>query len=142
MSPTPHHRNTSDTITEDIRVVAEPFYLSEHSAPLSHRFVFGYRITIRNEGARTVQLLSRYWRIIDGEGVEKVVEGPGVVGEMPVLLPGEEHAYTSFCPLETSWGTMEGWYEFRASTGETFRVTIGRFYLAAEEDVVLQVGLA
>ena len=126
-SPTPP---LSDTTTNGIRVGATAFYLPEESSPHEKRFLFGYRIVIVNEGKLTATLRTRHWIIIDANGTVEEVKGEGVVGQKPRLGPGEGFKYTSYCPLTTEWGTMEGDYEFHTDTGETFRVKIGRFYLA------------
>ena len=120
----------SDTITNGIRVGATAYYLPEESSPEEHRFLFGYRIVIVNEGQTTATLRSRHWMIIDADGTVEEVKGEGVVGQQPRLAPGEGFKYTSYCPLATEWGTMEGAYDFEADTGEHFEVKIGRFYLA------------
>ena len=119
----------SDTTTQGVRVGATAFYLPDQSSTEERRHLFGYRIVILNQGSQTVQLLSRRWLIIDGEGRREEVEGPGVVGETPVLPPGKAFKYESFCPLKTTWGTMEGTYQMRRDDGELFDAKIGRFYL-------------
>jgi ApaG protein len=119
----------SVAITEGVRVAVAPAYLPDQSDPEEDRFLFGYRIRITNECGRRVQLMSRQWTIIDGDGERAEVGGEGVVGQQPVLDPGQSHVYSSFCPLGTPWGTMEGWYTFRDAMGEEFRVRIGRFFL-------------
>jgi ApaG protein len=121
----------SDTTTDGIRVGATAFYIPEESAPEEERYVFGYRIVIVNEGSVPATLRSRHWVIIDAEGQIKEVNGDGVVGQQPRLAPGQAFKYTSYCPLTTAWGTMEGSYQFTRDTGEAFDVVIGRFYLAA-----------
>jgi ApaG protein len=123
----------SDTTTRGIRVQVKPVYLPERSAPEESRYVFGYRIRISNGGDETVQLLRRHWIITDAHGRVEEVEGPGVVGETPVLSPGVAFEYTSFCPLPTAFGTMEGSYEVRTATGEEFEVAIGAFSLIAPQ---------
>lgn len=121
----------SDTTTRGIRVLAESRYEPHRSSPAEHRFFFSYRIVIENTGGETAQLLSRRWVITDDSGRVAEVEGAGVVGETPVLGPGESFEYTSFCPLETPVGTMEGHYLFEvAGTGERFRARIDPFTLA------------
>jgi len=115
-----------------VRVETKPFFLPEQSAPSNNKYLFGYRITISNEGDRPVQLLSRHWVIIDADGEREEVKGPGVVGETPLLEPGSSHTYSSFCPLETAWGTMEGTYQMRTDAGEEFDAVIGRFVLTAD----------
>src|SRR5207244_2414397 len=100
----------SDTTTRGIRIAVESFYVEERSEPRERYFFFAYRVKITNEGSETAQLLSREWIITDSDGNVERVEGPGVVGEKPVLTPGETFEYTSFCPLRTSMGSMEGGY--------------------------------
>ena len=121
----------SDTTTRGIRVRVAPVYLPERSAPEGGRFFFAYRVRITNTGDETVQLMRRHWIITDGHGHTEEVEGPGVVGETPVLPPGTTFEYTSFCPLPTSFGTMEGTYQMRTAAGELFEIEIGQFSLVA-----------
>ncbi|MBI1337738.1 MAG: Co2+/Mg2+ efflux protein ApaG [Phycisphaera sp.] len=125
----------SDVTTHGIRVGASAFFLTDESSPEENRYVFGYQIVIHNTGDRKVQLLSRKWRIIDGDGIERHVEGDGVVGQQPVLEPGKAFKYASFCPLDTPWGTMEGTYTFQAEDWEQLDVAIGRFLLTMEHEV-------
>lgn len=120
----------SDTTTEGIRVGATAFFLPHESDAEERRYVFGYRIVIANEGTRTATLRTRHWVIIDADGNVEEVKGGGVVGEYPRLAPGQAFKYTSYCPLKTPWGTMEGTYQFEREDGEIFDVKIGRFYLA------------
>lgn len=120
----------SETITDGIRVVVQPHFEAEHSDADEQRYVFSYSVTIRNESDRRVQLLKRHWIIINGEGDRQEVRGPGVVGFTPTLAPGEEFSYSSYCPLDTEFGTMEGKYKLKTDDGELFDVKIGRFYLA------------
>ena len=116
---------------EPIDISVEPFYLDEESSPEHNRFVFGYRITITNNGSRTVQLLNRHWRITDGNGSTVEVRGPGVVGQQPVLAPGERFQYASGAPRATPSGIMVGSYEMIADDGERFEVEIPAFSLDA-----------
>lgn len=104
----------SERVTHGIRVTVWPSYLANQSDPADGRFVFAYRIRIVNESSRTVRLDSREWDIIDADGELKHVEGEGVVGQKPLLGPGQAFEYSSLCPLETAWGTMEGRYHFEA----------------------------
>lgn len=124
--PSPHH---SDVVTQGIRVHAAAQFLPNESEPDEKRYVYGYRVTLSNEGERPAQLLSRHWVILDGEGRRREVKGPGVIGQQPRLEPGKRFGYTSFSPLPTSWGTMEGTYTFTYDDGETFEVAVGRFML-------------
>lgn len=129
----------SETVTSGVRIRALPMYLASESDPESKRFVFGYRIRITNESEQTVKLLSRYWRIVDADGAEHEVRGDGVVGQQPELGPGESFEYASYCPLQTSWGTMEGSYTMvhvfegvKPARGAPFQVAIARFFLISE----------
>ena len=119
----------TETTTEGVRVGAAAFYLPQESDPAQHRYLFGYRVLIVNEGDSPAQLLSRHWIIIDGLGRREEVKGDGVVGQTPRLEPGQGFKYTSYCPLATDWGTMEGTYLMRRDNGETFEARIARFYL-------------
>ncbi len=120
----------SDTTTRGIRIEVESEYLAERSEPQASYFFFAYRVRISNLGRETAQLLSREWIITDSDGNEERVQGPGVVGEQPVLAPGESFEYTSFCPLRSSMGSMHGAYTMRAATGTTFEADIAPFTLA------------
>jgi ApaG protein len=120
----------SDTTTNGIRVQVETRYLPEQSSPRDNQFLFAYRIRISNEGAETAQLISRHWIITDADGHVEQVQGPGVVGEQPVLAPGSAFEYTSFCPLRTSVGTMQGTYQMVRANGDGFDAVIAPFTLA------------
>ena len=120
----------SEAITEGIRVRAVASYIPGQSDPLQSQYVFAYRITIANLGLKRARLVSRHWVIINGNGDREDVEGPGVVGKTPTLAHGEVFEYTSFCPLNTEWGTMEGTYHMQRDDGTLFDVVIRRFYLA------------
>jgi ApaG protein len=115
--------------TRGVTITATPQYLPEQSEPGAHRFVWAYHILIHNEGADTVKLLNRYWHITDARGKVEEVRGPGVVGEQPVLRPGEAFRYTSGVPLGTPSGFMHGHYEMRLDSGETFDAIVPMFSL-------------
>ena len=117
------------TVTHDIRVTATPQYLAERSSAEDGRFFWAYTIEIVNLGTLTVQLRSRHWRITDARGNTQEVRGPGVVGEQPVLKPGERFEYTSGVPLTTPTGLMAGSYQMVGETGENFDVEIPVFSL-------------
>ncbi len=119
----------SSAVTEGIRVSVESKFLEEHSAPEDDRYAFAYLVTIANEGTTRVQLKRRHWIITDGDGKVKEVEGPGVVGEEPILEPGQAHRYQSGAILETPVGTMEGTYEMHGPDGHVFQAQIPRFAL-------------
>ena len=116
-------------VTQGIRVTVLPRYMEEESSPDSGRYFFAYTVEITNMTTEKVQLRSRYWRIIDGEGKVQEVRGAGVVGKQPVLGPGETFTYTSGCPLSTPDGTMQGTYTMVGADGETFPAEIPAFSL-------------
>jgi ApaG protein len=116
--------------TRGIRVTVRAFFLADQSEPERGHFVWAYRVSIQNEGTETVQLLKRTWHITDGQGRTQQVHGEGVVGEQPVLEPGQSFEYTSGTPLATPSGIMRGAYHMVvADTGEHFDVTIPAFSL-------------
>ena len=116
--------------TRGIRVTVRSFFLEDQSHPEENQFVWAYRIKIENRGGETVQLLRRSWRIIDGLGRTKSVQGDGVVGEQPVLEPGTAFEYTSGTPLDTPSGFMHGAYHMIVpESGEAFDVSIPAFSL-------------
>lgn len=122
--------------TQGIEVEAHPQYLSEHSDPAHQRFLFGYRILVRNVGKEPAQLMSRHWVITDGKGETREVRGPGVVGEQPVILPGETYEYSSFCPLRTPTGNMRGTYTMVRSNQLEFQVKIPLFFLRQDSQTL------
>jgi ApaG protein len=115
-------------MTNGIRISVRPVLSPEHSDPAEPRYVFVYFIRIENLGDRTVKLMWRHWDIHDDVAGDTEVEGEGVVGEQPVLAPGDVHEYNSFCVLRGVTGYMEGWYEF-TSGDEKFRAEVPRFIL-------------
>lgn len=116
-------------LTRDIEVTVEPYYLEEQSDPDDSRYVWGYRIVIANHSDLVVKLMTRYWHITDENGQVDEVNGPGVIGEQPVLRPGDTYEYSSGCPLDTPSGFMFGRYGMEAEDGETFDVDIPAFSL-------------
>ncbi|MCA1403933.1 Co2+/Mg2+ efflux protein ApaG [Ensifer sp. IC3342] len=116
-------------LTRDIEVTVEPYYLEEQSDPDDSRYVWGYRIVISNHSDTTVRLMTRYWHITDENGQVDEVSGPGVIGEQPLLSPGDTYEYSSGCPLDTPSGVMFGHYSMEAEDGETFNVAIPAFSL-------------
>lgn len=125
----------SEAVTRGIRVRVRAAYLPERSAPHEGNYFFAYRITISNEGSETAQLIARHWVITDAEEHVEEVRGEGVVGEQPVLRPGESFEYTSFCPLSTPFGTMQGTYLMLSASGEHFQAEIAPFTLAVPHTV-------
>lgn len=115
--------------TRAIRVTVRPMFLEDQSAPDDGRYVWAYNVRIENTGDETVQLRDRYWRITDALGRVQEVRGAGVVGEQPVLQPGESFEYTSGTPLATPSGIMDGSYQMVTDAGERFDVRIPAFSL-------------
>jgi ApaG protein len=115
----------------NIEVSVETTYVAEHSEPEEDRFVFAYTITLVNRGSVSAQLLSRHWVITDADSQVEEVRGDGVVGEQPVLKPGEGFRYTSGAVIETPVGTMQGSYQMVAEDGQQFDATIPEFVLSA-----------
>ncbi len=130
-----YFRAMSDTTTRGIRVQVETFYDEERSSPQENYYFFSYHVRISNVGRETAQLVSREWYITDGNGDTQRVQGPGVVGEKPVLAPGEEFEYTSFCPLTTPVGAMQGTYRMVLQNGDSFDAEIAPFSLAVPHAV-------
>ncbi len=117
--------------TRGITVRVSVSYLPEQSEPGRGRWFWAYHIRIENEGDQAVQLLTRHWIITDGRGSRHSVEGEGVVGEQPMIMPDNSFDYVSGCPLSTSSGAMQGSYHMLADDGDTFDVAIPRFALLA-----------
>jgi ApaG protein len=115
-------------VTNGIKISVRVRFKEEYSEPEKNYFVFFYRITIENYGTEEVQLVRRHWDIFDSNGIKTIVEGEGVVGEKPILQPGELFSYESACNLESGMGRMGGFYEMmRTSNGELFQAEIPEF---------------
>lgn len=121
----------TDASLNNITVDVETRYIEEQSNPDQNYYVFAYTITIQNQGRQQAQLLTRHWVITDSNHKVQEVRGDGVVGEQPVLEPGEQFVYTSGTMIETSVGTMKGSYQMRAQDGSRFEATIDEFVLSA-----------
>ncbi len=124
----------SEAITDGIRVRVRPAYAAEHSNPAERQWVFTYHVRITNEGESAATLVARHWVIVDADGRTREVAGEGVIGEQPRLEPGDAHEYSSFCPLDTPWGSMEGSYLMRRDDQSPFRASIARFLLVSASD--------
>jgi ApaG protein len=116
-------------VTRDIEVTVEPNYLPDKSSAEDGRYFWSYTVVISNIGGETVQLRSRHWIITDGVGRQQQVRGEGVIGEQPVLAPGERYEYTSGVPLTTASGFMAGSYEMETDSGERFEIEVPAFSL-------------
>ncbi|SRR6266540_3173486 len=126
---------TSEAVTNNVRVEVEAKYRADQSQPFQDVWVFQYTVRITNEGHQTVQLLSRHWIIIDASDHTEEVKGSGVVGDQPVLGPGESYEYSSWCPLKTATGIMRGTYQMVTEGGDHFDVEIAPFALKARYTV-------
>jgi len=115
--------------TKKINVTVKPFFLEEQSEPSESHYVWAYKVIINNRSDSTVQLKNRYWKITDALGNSREVKGAGVVGEQPILKPGEKFEYTSGAPLNTPSGFMGGHYEMLHTNGNHFDVEIPLFSL-------------
>ena len=122
-------RNISQATTYGVKVTVESRYVPEHSQPRAHHFVFAYHIRIENLGTEPAQLRTRHWYITDGAGEVREVEGEGVVGQKPLLAPGEAFEYTSGASLPTQRGTMRGTYRMYRNDGTFFDAEIATFAL-------------
>ena len=115
--------------TKKISITVNPYFLEDQSEPDDQHYVWAYQVTINNLSAEVVQLKNRYWKIIDSNGSKQEVKGEGVVGEQPILNPGEKFEYTSGTPLTTPSGFMEGHYEMETKDGLKFEASIPQFSL-------------
>src|SRR6476646_6949939 len=131
----PEPAPVSEAVTEDIRVEVIARHAPENSRPREGEWVFQYTVRITNQSQETVQLLTRHWIIEDGTGQVEEVRGPGVVGEQPVMAPGESFKYSSWCPLRTPMGMMRGTYQMVSAGGSHFDIEIAPFALKAKYTV-------
>lgn len=129
----PHY----SALTRGIQVSVEPIYLEDQSNPDEQHFVWAYRVEIENTGSEVVQLRSRHWLITDAQGRVQEVRGRGVVGEEPILRPGDKFQYTSGAPLPTASGFMGGSYQMETTDGQFFDVEIPTFSLDSPDGAAL-----
>lgn len=120
----------SIAVTQGIRVRVTTRYLAEQSKPKAGKYIFTYTVRIANEGEEPAQLVSRHWIITDANGREEHVRGAGIVGQQPLLRPGQAHEYSSFCPLDTPHGAMRGTYRMVRPDGSEFDAVVAPFTLA------------
>jgi ApaG protein len=128
--------STSEATTKNIKVQVKSQYDPSRSNPNQNEWFFLYTVRITNEGSDTVQLMSRHWVITDGMGKVQEVRGPGVVGNQPVLAPGESFEYTSGCPLTVPFGSMQGTYQMVNDREEQFEIEIAPFVLMEPQTAV------
>ncbi len=117
----------------NLKIITKSKFLPEYSSDTKAQFLFSYNIKIKNTGVENVQLISRHWDIEDSFGRKKVVDGEGVVGKKPIIKPGECFEYKSFCPLNTNFGYMQGFYTLRDEKGDLFKVSIPKFGLVSPD---------
>jgi len=120
-----------EAISHDFQVSTISRFIPERSNQELSIFFFAYWITIKNQGETPAQLLNRYWHIMDADGRINEVKGEGVVGEKPLINPGESFEYNSFCPLPTEFGFMQGYYEMQGKNKSPFKIEIPQFRLAS-----------
>jgi ApaG protein len=120
--------------TNGVCIRVRPVFVDEQSSPEDDRFLWAYHIEIENRGRHTLQLMTRHWRITDGDGRIQHVDGAGVIGKQPVLRPGARFVYSSGCPLTTPCGMMQGAYRFEDETGASVEATIPLFALDSPYD--------
>lgn len=120
----------SQAVTNGIEIAVKSQFVAEKSSPTARRYAFAYTVTITNRGKETAQLQRRHWMITDSEGDMQEVRGDGVVGEQPILAPGEAFEYTSFCVIPTPSGVMRGTYQMVTKAGQSFNAQIAPFHLA------------
>lgn len=120
----------SNTVTNGIRIIVTPEYVPKRFDPTKPIYLFAYHIKITNESKESVQLLSRYWNITDSRGNVEEIRGPGVVGKKPQLKSGESFEYTSYCPLSSEFGMMNGSFKMVRDDGFVFDANINPFKLA------------
>ncbi len=130
-------RNMSQysAITRGIRIGVTPSFLAEHSVPENSDYVWAYSVEIENQSDMTVQLIARTWKITDTNGITQIIQGPGVVGEQPILHTGDMFTYTSGCPLSTPSGLMRGYYSMKTLDGAVFEADVPAFSLDSPFDV-------
>ncbi|WP_417670629.1 Co2+/Mg2+ efflux protein ApaG [Roseibium sp.] len=121
--------------TNGIEVSVEPYYLDDESEPENGHFVWAYMVEVHNGSDVPVQLRTRYWKIVDGLGRVEEVRGAGVVGEEPWIEPGDTFDYSSWCPLKTSSGIMQGSYGMEREDGSTFEAAIPAFSLDLPDEI-------
>ena len=115
--------------TNGVTVTVTPYFLEDQSSPQEDHYVWAYQVNIRNTSSNTIKLNHRNWVIIDANGKIMNIQGEGVVGEFPILHPGESFEYTSGTPLKTSNGFMQGFYLMSQNNGEQLKIDIPTFSL-------------
>jgi ApaG protein len=125
----------SSAVTQGILVTVRSEYIPERSSVSARQYAFAYTVRIENQGAEPAQLRTRHWIISDAEGNVQEVRGDGVVGEQPLLAPGEHFEYTSWCVIPTAWGSMRGTYQMVRPSGGGFDAEIAPFRLGLPQSL-------
>ena len=118
-----------EAITSGIKVQVVSKFIPEHTNPDIPRYFFAYWVTITNDSETTIKLLDRHWEIIDATGKLEVVDGEGIIGKQPIISVGASFSYNSFCPLETEFGMMTGYYQVKRKDGNFVKIEIPKFQL-------------
>lgn len=125
----------SDT-DESVFVKVTPYYVKDRSSPEHNQYFYAYQVQITNNRDESIKLVHRHWKIKDGKGKHYEVQGAGVVGEQPLLMPGESYEYQSFCPLHSAFGNMRGKFQFIDQFGHRFWVSVPVFFFRPPEDLL------
>ena len=125
--------------TEDILIEVFPSYIPERSSPAHNQFFYAYRVVITNNSDVSCKVAHRHWKIKDGNGKSYDVQGNGIVGEQPMIAPGENYEYTSFCPLHSPYGNMRGKYQMINEFGDRFWVTIPLFFFRPTPELLEEI---
>ncbi len=123
-------------ITEDVQVEVFPSFVKERSSPENNQYFYAYKIKITNHSDRGVKVIHRHWKIKDGNGKSYDVQGSGVIGEQPMIAPGDHYEYTSFCPLHSPYGNMRGKYQMIDEFGNRFWVSVPLFFFRLPETFI------
>jgi ApaG protein len=119
----------SEAITSGIKVQVASKYIPEHTNPDIPQYFFAYWVTITNETETAIKLMDRHWEITNAMGKLEVIDGEGVIGKQPIIKPGESFSYNSFCPIETEFGMMTGYYQVKREDGHFMKIEIPQFQL-------------
>lgn len=130
------NREYYSTETSDIQVEVVPFYVSERSDPSNNQYFYAYTIRITNNSERSCKIIHRHWKIKDGNGKVFEVQGSGVIGEQPMIPPGDYYEYTSFCPLHSPFGNMRGKYQMIDEFGNRFWIEVPLFFFRQPETFI------
>lgn len=129
-------QHTYENRDESVEIKVTPFYVKERSSPEHSQYFYAYKVTMTNYREESIKLVHRHWKIKDGKGKHYEVQGSGVVGEQPVLMPGESYEYQSFCPLHSPFGNMRGKFQFIDQFGQRFWATVPVFFFRPPSELL------